>query len=454
RETLRTDWVMPLAGAAPAVAETPAATPEPVPQKPAPGPKLPRLAPRDLVQRLLAMGATISIGRTGALSPIGKIADLPGERFAIAKVEIIPGDGMSATDLDIIEQLTDVEELQLTGVPATDATLKLLRSLPALHALTLRDLKGVTVAGFRSVASLPALKTLAVRGPVGAEGLTAFVANRKLDTLSLNDVTFSEQDLGAVAGIPALKMLTITTRDPIVPGAWARLAGAKKLATLNVEKTPKSAAMIEQISRIATLTSLSLGDVTLPDSDLAPLGALRALGTLKTTAGSTVDGSFFVAWPPNLKMKSLALLSKSSVTDKALRGIASAFPLLDHLEVRADSAGVTSPGFAHLQKLRHLSYLSISGDAVDAAALAHLTVFDKVTHLGIGAARITETDVRLLVKFPSLRDLEWSAPPVTDTALKAFAKLHALTQFKIGNATKPENLEKLVTALPTVKILR
>ena len=452
REALRGEWLKPLAGSEPAVAEPPATAPEPVPQKPAPGPKLAKLAPRDLVQRLLAMGATISISRTGALMPIGKIADLPSERFAIAKVEFIPGEGMSAADLDIIEQLTDVEELQLTGVPAADATLKLLRSLPALRVLGLRDLKGITIAGFRSVASLPALKTLNVRGPVGAESLSAFVANRKLDSLSLNDVTFSEQDLGAIAGIPALKTLTIATREPITPAAWARLSGAKKLATLNVEKTPKSAAMIEQIGRIATLTSLSLGDVTLPDSDLAPLGALKLLGTLKTTVDSTVDGSVFAAWPPNLRMKTLTLLSKSSVSDKVLRGVATAFPMLDRLEVRADAASVTPAGIAHLQKLRHLSYVSFTGDGVDAAGLAHLATFSEITHLGIGAARLADTDVRLFAKFAALRELEWSTPPVTDTALKSFAKLHGLAQFKVGTAVKPENLEKLTAALPSTKV--
>ena len=452
REALRGEWLKPLAGSEPAVAEPPATAPEPVPQKPAPGPKLAKLAPRDLVQRLLAMGATISISRTGALMPIGKIADLPGERFAIAKVEFIPSEGMSAVDLDIIEQLTDVEELQLTGVPAADATLKLLRNLPALRVLGLRDLKGITIAGFRSVASLPALKTLNVRGPVGAESLSAFVANRKLDSLSLNDVTFSEQDLGAIEGIPALKTLTIATREPITPAAWARLSGAKKLATLNVEKTPKSAAMIEQIGRIATLTSLSLGDVTLPDSDLAPLGALKLLGTLKTTVDSTVDGSVFAAWPPNLKMKTLTLLSKSSVSDKVLRGVATAFPMLDRLEVRADAASVTPAGIAHLQKLRHLSYVSFTGDGVDAAGLAHLATFSEITHLGIGAARLADTDVRLFAKFAALRELEWSTPPVTDTALKSFARLHGLAQFKVGTAVKPENLEKLTAALPSTKV--
>ena len=457
RESLREAWLTPPAGSPPAIADAPGAAPAPVPQKPAPaappGPKLPKLAPRDLVERLLAMGATISIGRPGAFTRVDKMADLPGEKFAVAKVEFIPHEGMSGTDLDIVEQLTDVEEMEFTSVPVTDATLKLLRNLPALHKLALRDLGNVTAAGYRTIAALPSLKTLGVRGPVGAESLSAFTANRKLDSLSLNDVIFVEQDFAAIAGIPVLKTLTISTRDAVVPGAWARLVAAKKLTTLNLEKTPKTAEMIAQIGRIAHLTSISLGDVTLPDSDLAPLGALKFLQTLRTTSGSTVDGNVFATWLPHPAMKTLTFPSTRSVTDKVLRAIATAFPMLDHLEVRAEAGSVTAAGLAHLQKLRKLDHLALTGDAVDSAGLAHIVTLDQIIHLGLGSARLAEEDARLFAKLGSLRELELNNPPVSDAALKGYAKLRGLMQFKIGSKTKPEVMDKLVIALPTVKVI-
>ena len=382
------------------------------------------------------------------------MADVPGDKFTIAKVEFLPRDGLSAAELDIIEQLTDAEEALFSGVPATDATLKLLRSLPALRVLTLRDLKGITAAGFRSVAALPALKTLNVRGPIGAESLSAFATNRKLDSMSLNDVTFAEHDFAAIAGIPVLKTLTITTRDPVIPAAWARLAGAKKLTMLTVEKTPKTAEMIAQLGKISTLTNLSLGDVTLPDSDLAPLVALKHLQTLRTASESTLDGNIFAVWPLHPAMKTLTLGSTSSVTDKALRAIVTAFPKIDHLEVRADAGSVTPAGLAHLQKLRGLTHLTLTGDAVDAAGFAHLLSLDQLKHLGLGAARLTDADVGSLAKFGALRELEWFNPPVTETALKGYAKLRALTQFKIGGKAKPGVADKLAAVLPSVKVIQ
>lgn len=457
RDSLRDSWLKPPAGSAAAAAQAMPAGAEPAPPKPAtattPAPKLPRLAPRELVERLLAMGATLSASRGGPLTPIAKAADLPSDKFTIAKIELIARDGLSAADLDIIDQLTDIEDMTLTGVPATDATMKMLRGLPALRVLTLRELKDVTAAGFRSVAAIPSLKTLNVRGPIGAESLVAFATSRKLDSLALNDITFAEPDFAAIAVIPALKTLTITTRDPVAPAAWARLATAKKLATLNLEKTPKTAAMIAPISRIATLTSLSLGDVALPDADLAPLGALRLLQTLKTSADSTLDGSIFASWPLHPAMKTLTIGSTASASDKALRGIATAFPNVDKLDLTANSGSVTPAGLAHLQKLKKLTHLHFTGDAIDTAALGHLTAFSQLTHLGLGAARLTEAEVRVLAQFGSLRELEWANPPVTDAALKGYAKLRALVQFKVGSKTKPEALEKLVAALPNVKVV-
>ena len=458
RDALRDAWLKPPAGSAPAIAEARTATPEPAPEKPAPSvappvSKLPRLAPRALVERLLAMGATISIARPGGLTRVDKMADLPGDRFAIMKAEFIPHEGISAADLDIIEQLTDAEDVGLTGVPATDATVKLLRSLPELRVLGLRDMTGITPAGFRTIAALPALKTLSVRGPIGGESLSAFATNRKLDSLTLSDVTFAEQDFAAIAGIPALKTLTISTRNPVAPAVWARLAVSKKLATLNLENTPKTAEMIAQIARIGTLTTLSLGDFTLPDSDLSPLGSLKALHSLKTAPASTLDGSVFAGWPLHPAMKTLTLGSKSSVSDKALRGIAIAFPMLARLEVSATAGSVTPAGLAHLQKLRQLTYLTFTGDAVDAAGLVHVGSFEQLKHLGLGTPRVSDADVHLLAKLGSLHELEWSNPPVTDTALKGYAKLRGLTQFKIGNASKSDPADKLSTALPSVKVI-
>ncbi len=455
RNSLRESWLKLPAGTASAVGEMPPPPASPTPPKPAatPAPKLPRLTPRELVEHLLAMDAAVSIGNGGPPRAITKIEDLPSGKFSILKIEFIPHEGLTAADLEIIEQLTDAEELKLTGVPATDATLRPLHSLTALRVLWLRDMKAVTAAGIRPLATLPSLTTLNLRGSVGAESLTAFATNRRLDSLTLNDLTFSEKDFAAVAAIPALKTLNITTRDPLVPAAWSRLASAKKLTALNVEKTPKSAEMIAHISRCAALTSLSLGDVTLRDADLAPLTALKTLQSLKTTAGSSVDGSIFAAWPANTKLKTLAFPSTASVTDKALRGIEAAFPLLTQLELRADAANVTPAGLAHLQKLKHLTKLSLHGDAVDPAGLAHLSTLPEITHLDIGSPRLTDADVRTLVKFTGLRELEWLNPPVTDLALKSYARLRALTQFKVGAKMKKEDTDKLEVALPAVKIV-
>jgi hypothetical protein len=452
REALRTAW-LPQSAASAATSEPGPTKTAPSPEAAPPPPKLPKLAPRDLVERLLAMGATVSVARPGGPKVVEKIADLPGDKFAISKVEFLPRDGLSAADLDIVEQLTDAEDLQLTGVPVTDATLKILRSLPSVRTLGLRDLQNLTAAGYRAVAAMPGLKTLNLRGPASTESLAAIAFNRKLDSLSISDVTFTEQDFAAIAAIPALRTLSITSRDPVVPAAWARLTAAKKLSTLTAEKTPVTSEIIAHIGKFSALTSLSLGDITVPDADLAPLGALKQLSTLRTTAGSTIDGGVFVAWPPHPAMKTLALGSSHSVSDKSLRAISAAFPSLTHLEVTAAAGSVTASGIVHLQKLRHLDYLMFTGDAVDPAALSHIAMFTQITHLGLGTPRLADTEVHQLAKITALHELEWGNPPSSPAALKDYAKLRGLVQFKVGTATKPDDLDKISAALPTVKVV-
>ena len=462
REALASEWMQPIASATSAPAEAPAAPATPATTKPAPGPttvaaprsKAPKLKPGEVVARLLSMGATVSIGQPGSLRKVEKMADLPGEKFAIMKVEINPRDGITEADLDVIEQLDETEEIQLTGVPATDATVKMLRALPSLRVLGLKDLANLTGASFRTVAAMPALKSLAVRGPISTESLAGLAVNRKLDTLALNTGAFSEQDFGAIATIPALKTLTISTSEPVPPAAWARLVVAKKLTSLTAEKTSVNAEVLAQIGRFSELTSLTLGDIAMSDAELAPLGALKLLQTLKTGRGSTFDGTFLTTWPLHPRMKTLTLYSTHTVSDKVLRVIATAFPKLEKLEVTASAGSVTAAGLAHLAKLRQLDYLSLNGDAVDSAGLAHVANCIQLTHLSIGNARATEAEVHLLAKISTLRELEWLNPPATDAALKSYRKLRWLTQFKIGTAMKQDIEDKLSVALPTVKFIR
>ena len=151
-------------------------------------------------------------------------------------------------------------------------------------------------------------------------------------------------------------------------------------------------------------------------------------------------------------MKSLTLGSTQSVSDKALRGISAAFPNLTRLDVNAAAGSAAAPAFAHLQKLRHLQTLNVAGNAVDAPSLSHLVMLEQLTHLGIGAATVPDTEVRLLAKLASLHEMEWTNPPVSDVALKGYARLHGLTQFKVGTTAKPEVLDKIGTAMPWAKI--
>ncbi len=461
REALGAAWLKPPAGAAPAATPAPA-TPKPaLGQAMAPPPsKAPKLKRRELVERLLAMGATVKITQPGGHFAVKDMTQYPGDTFPIQSVEFRKHDGLTEGDLDIVEQIIDVQEIYLEDVPATDATMEKLRGLSTIRTLAFSGLDKLTGAGFKSIAAMPALNTLDVGGTISTESLTALGKARKLMILRLAGATFTEQDFAAIATIPALKELVINgvNVEPVPTAAWARLANAKKLTRLAIDAPLNTAKMntemIVEIARIFGLEYLSVANADLPDAALAPLAALKSLNTFGTYEGTPLDGSAFATWPLRPAMKILSIAGKRSVADDALRGIAAAFPKLEQLSVRADTGSVTAAGFAHLPKLRHLSQLFLAGDAVDDAACAELAKCDSLTSLGLGNARATEAGAQSLTKLSSLRSLDWINPPVTDAALKSYGKLRALETFKIGQQDPPEVEQKLKAALPKVKVVR
>ena len=470
REALAARWLKPPAAttaptptaspgkpANPAAAKSPgaAATPKPAPGQPvSPPSKAAKLKPREVVERLLAMGAEIGIGNWETPTLVENSGQLPAGKFEIVQVKFQEHAGLTTEDLNIVEQLTDARSLTFRHVPITDATLEKLRALPGLQNVNL-DLDQFSEEDCQSLAQLPHLRWVSLYGPFGTDVLITLGKARKLAGLSLSKPAFTEQDFAAIAGIHELTNLDIRSKILIPTVAWERLGSAKNLTILNLAQSPMSAELIAQISKLSGLEELRLGDITLPDADLAPLAALKSLQILKTGVNSTVDGSVFAAWPVRPAMRELEFWSKRNTSDEALRAIVAAFPKLDLLRFRADVGSVTPDGLAHLSKLRQLGTLDIDGsNTVDDAGLSQLAKCDRLTRLYVGGGTsITEAGMHSLAKMKSLRDLGWSNRPVTDAALKSFGKL-PITHFYIGPTTPPENEAKLKAALPKVKIAR
>ncbi len=456
REALSAAWLKPPAGAAAAAPAAPAAPATPPPalgQKTAPPPsKAPKLKPREVVERLLGMGASVFIGAPGALTPVEKLSDLPGGKFAIMEVRFRPADALTTADLDIVEQLTEAELIAFSGVPATDATMEKLRGLPAVKVLEMRDLPQVSDASCTSIAAMPALTNLLLGGTLQGASLASLNKARNLGWLSIHQQSFTETQFTSIAGISNLWHLGLMTAEPVPPAAWGRLAQAKHLRRLALEYVQIDAAGIAQIAKLNGLEAINFGSLTLPDAALAPLGALKSLRSLGIGARSTLDGSVFATWPVRTSMERLEWYSVESLTDDSIKAITAAFPKLKALYATVHAGKVTPAGLAHLNKLRQLEILYLAGNALDDAALAQIAQCDKLKQIYVMRGTATDVGVQSLSKLSHLEELSWSNPPVTDAALKSYGKMRALTKFTLSQDTSPETEQKLKAALPKVTV--
>ena len=175
---------------------------------PVPGAPLPkgRLAPLPLLAKLLALNAKVHV-RAGPTRPryeIRTISDLKGDKFEWQEVEFRarPAGGAAITDGDlaILDQLPDVPDLVINGIPVTDATIERLRACRGLQHLRLENLKNITRKSFEVFAALPELRSLAlVNLPVGDDAIPTIAKLSKLTKLRLNDLPMSDVSLAAVA---------------------------------------------------------------------------------------------------------------------------------------------------------------------------------------------------------------------------------------------------------------
>jgi serine/threonine protein kinase len=460
RDALSVAWLKPPVATATSLPATP---PSPATPKPAlgqtmlpPAPKPRKMKPTELVERLLAMGAGIEGAPPGSgITRVQSAAQAQADKFAIRTVDLLtPAANLTESDLGIVEHLGEVNEVRLGGTAAVDSTVEKLRDSPGLQSLTLRTTNKLTATTFKSIAAMPALRTLDLNVPGGTEDLAALGKARKLEKLSLVRQSFEEQDFAAIAAIPALKSLTINSTDLVPPAAWARLATAKNLTELSFGQSKVNRAMLIEVGKLASLETIEFGSIPMNDDHIAPLAGLKSLRYLVTSSIATINGSAFTTWPLRPTMKTLCLYSKSSITDEALRAIATAFPKLERLDVTANTGEATAAGFAHLSRLRELRHLELTGDAVNDAIVAEISRCDQLSHVNLADAHVTEAGVQSLAKLPALSELIWSDPPVNDAALKAYRRLRTLTALRIGRDAARETEQSLKATLPKVNIFR
>lgn len=256
------------------------------------------------------------------------------------------------------------------GRDTTDNDLKALAALapPRLYkvelhpasALLEKGKPGVTRAGLKALAALPALRSLVAPKGCGDEDVKEIAALPHLEVLHAYSADFGDEGIKHLAAALKLKVLSLPSFRRFTDTVWEPLS---KIATLEevdgLYGKQLTGRGVGRLAALKKLRRLELWNLSLADGVCDEIARLKGLRQLKLSHASvTDDGVKALASLPELWSLDL---TETKITDAALRHLAAA-PKLEQL--RLGSTAVTDAGIRELTALATLLRLDVSGTKV------------------------------------------------------------------------------------------
>lgn len=250
-----------------------------------------------------------------AFPHVATLADLESLHLAGARI--------SASALVEVARLKKLRVLELDDTDVGDAGLEAIRNMPALAEVSYKDMRGVGARGMAALAALRRLDTLHLAFAEVDDSLEKLAASRTLRQLTLLRATVTDARAASIAKIRSLRVLALSY-TPITDGALAHVAALPQLATLELINTRITDDGVKALSQTKSLAVLDLTDTATGDAaldallDLPKLVSLVLRGTKVTDAG--------VAKLARIRSLKHLDLAATSVTGEAVKALAKALP--------------------------------------------------------------------------------------------------------------------------------
>jgi hypothetical protein len=418
-----------------------------------------KISSQQIVAKLVEINAGIWVkrGKENAV-PILAESEVGGdEKLNFYRVEIRArkkdNSPVTTDELAILDSVTDVTELSLSGPAVKDTVIEKLRAFRSLHNLTFNEAKPPPAA-YAVLPALPELRDLQLyNADTTDEGMKSVVQCRKLQHLHLANLPLTDAGLAELGKLPALEELTLSELGKVGSPAFAHLSDCRALKRIYAGNFIILSGMIEGIGKCKELEGVSLTNSPLKDAEIAPLGGLTKLKSLNL-AGTKVTGTAFAAWPQRVQMTSLNLTNAAGVNDAACKQIEHTFPKLQDLSMKTVAMDFSSEGASALARLRELRSLRIEGPGINDDVVAELSHCETITSLDIAGAEISEAGVASLARLPHLASLVLDMPPVTDAAIRSYARCKELKSLRIGKDADPVTEGRFLKSVPQVKVVR
>ena len=389
------------------------------------------------------------------------------------------------------EGRTALTRLSLAGTSIDDRQLAV---LPTLSNLELVDLTGcpITDAGLAaSLVKLPRLQALAVGGTsIGDAGVAKLVACSSLRVLRLSDTAVTSRGVSSLAGLPQLARLDLSgcLVDPATLEAVGRFGQLARLDLRRTSLTPtevarwraqhadcevvyavdpflealagetgnRSDALESAARQVADVEDAKGGgvSVTVTDADLTDVGLARAahlegLSRLVLN-GTRVTDAGLAPLEVSRSLRGLDL-SNTAITDHASLNLSR---LVGLTELSLADTEFSDRGLSRLEGLVKLESLDLAGLPITADGLAAaLPRLPALRHLNLSETWIVNDDLRLLATAKNLSSLSLRDTVVGDRGVLVISKLKGLKRLWIERTRiTPMGLEQLKKALPECEV--
>lgn len=177
---------------------------------------------------------------------------------------------------ELVEQVRrgEAAEIVVADEPIGDEALALLGDLPGLKHLAIENFHG-TPAGLKSIARLPNLERLQLRGgDLGDEAMAVIAGCAKLRNLNLPAAGFSDEGLASLQSLPHLVLFRFHATNVTDEGLM-RIAEMKNLRFLHLIGVPVTDQGLAHLESMTQLESFYIDDASVTDEGLEQL--LKAL---------------------------------------------------------------------------------------------------------------------------------------------------------------------------------
>ncbi|MFN7731099.1 MAG: hypothetical protein ACK5OB_04300 [Pirellula sp.] len=285
--------------------------------------------------------------------------------------------GITTEGLKKLVHLRDLRHLSLASTLIDDEGAKILSSFAGLTYLDVSN-TSITDEGLEAISKLSELKCLRIRNcPISDEGMKHLGKLSKLEELECLGNWVTDEGFQHLRSCTAMRELNIV-RTFITDKSVPVLKGFSELQKLRANRSGMTLAGIIEVCQSNPRMGL---DSALIVFGIPPLrGGGRAL-----PSGEASQSMLDMGDNPNVNDETLASLQRhgflselerldlsgTSITDEGLRYVKDSSAIR---ELYLERTGVTDAGFAHLAKLRQLSYCPIRDSKITFHGLIHLLV--------------------------------------------------------------------------------